>query len=87
MLLYLACNRLTEASAALLEEVEAGTPLLLMQNAVYLYRQLLRDYPQLAVTLLEEDATVRGINLTGKTTWNMADWTARGALFTPWIKL
>lgn len=87
MLLYLSENFLTEASAALLEQVEANTPLLLTQNAVYLHRRLFADYPQLSITLLEEDARVRGIPVDEKTSWNRADWATKGALFTPWIKL
>ena len=87
MLLYLSENHLTEASRALLENVGADTPVLLVQNAVYLYGRLVADYPQLSVTLLEEDAALRGISTEGKTIWNMADWTTKGAQFTPWVKL
>lgn len=87
MLLYFTEHTISDATWTLLPHIGNNTPLLLTQNAVYLYAELSARYPSLDVRVLEEDATLRGISLTEKKTWRMADWATKGAEHSPWIKV
>ncbi|GGW97442.1 hypothetical protein [Alteromonas halophila] len=87
MLVYLTSSTLSAASAELLKKCAPATPVLLTQNAVYQYDSLCQNFPTLSVRLLREDATVRGIGITDKHHWSMADWISHGLSYSPWVKL
>ncbi len=87
MLLYLSANQLTDELLSTLSNTAPDTPVLLTQNAVYLYDKIKSLTTANAPIILEEDAAVRGIPTTNKSTWTMNDWVQTGSLHVPWIKL
>lgn len=87
MLLYLSDNQLSADVANMLTHIPSDTPVLLTQNAVYLYDRIVSLAATSAVVIVKEDARERGIAVGDKTSWSMAEWAEKGSQFTPWIKI
>ncbi|MEW9796947.1 hypothetical protein [Alteromonas sp. CYL-A6] len=87
MLFYMTDSHLSDCSEALLAELPDNVPVLLTQNAVYLYSRLRAAYPSLRLHQLVEDTQSRGLDVDENTAWTLSDWTSMSTTHHPWILL
>lgn len=85
MLVYITQSSLSSCATSLLSSLPAGTPVLLVQNGVYLFDELRASFPDVDLRVLIDDAVSRGVPKDKDASWTLSDWSCHPS--GPWIPL